>query len=554
MTTTISRYGRAAAAAAVLATALLAGCTGHPTGGSAAVRPPTHRPPTYQLAPPPLLASSWASDGTRGYFVDLGSTPGAALSLYDTAWWTRAVDAATGRPPVLDASGVAGWALPILYGEPTADGTGDTAGVPPLAVAEAAAQLVTTLHVAADPTRVARHVDALRSGAMYASQRGAAGDWASTALAVTILRSVGAPVPAAVTGSLAAHAAAALRVRTLPAFFDTTLPVLAALTPAQVRAAGPALRSELAWVTGQLPAMAPIERLTAASALGPVWAAAGMAPPGPPVVCAGLTASPAGVQVDPGTGIDPQATAKAVEAGCGATVAPPPWTPLGWPDGGAAAGAVPASVAGLRIADAAGVADRYRPQLVTQLTRVWLPSATGAAADAAGLAMLCRLAGLASPPAAEPAAQLSADVAPTALPALLLAWLDRTPPGALTTPATGPDVLSAAADEIAYRIGGDRRFHTAAVAVLARLDTGGGRYAAAAGPGARPSVVATALAAWILGTPVPVDALRQAGLCDRALTCGAPGAGPADLDSPLRATAAVVSVRYPDAVSFPLAL
>jgi hypothetical protein len=326
--------------------------------------------------------------------------------------------------------------------------------------------------------------------------------------------------------------------------------VLAAVTPAQVRAAGPELRADLAWVAGQFPAMAPVERLTAASALRPVWTTAGMAPPAAAVICAGIDG---GVRVAPGTGIDPQATAKAVEAGCGVAVAPPPWTPLGWPDGGAVAGAVQASVDGMRIADATGVGDRYRPRLLTQLTSVWLAPATGAAADPVALAMLCRLAGLPAVTAARPAAEPSVDVAPTALPQLVLAWLERTPAGALATPATGADVLSAAADEVAYRIGGDRRFHSAAATVLAGLATGGGLYAATGGA-ARPSVVATALADWILGAPVPVAALQRAGLCDHRLSCGVPGAGPTDLDSPLRATAAVAALLHPDAASFPLGL
>jgi hypothetical protein len=91
---------------------------------------------------------------------------------------------------------------------------------------------------------------------------------------------------------------------------------------------------------------------------------------------------------------------------------------------------------------------------------------------------------------------------------------------------------------------------------LKRLHRGTFLFAATARANAagEPSVVATAVATWILKQKLPFNALVEVGLCDSTASCGQSGDPGIQLDSPLRATAAVTATRRPDRASFPMAL
>jgi hypothetical protein len=118
------------------------------------------------------------------------------------------------------------------------------------------------------------------------------------------------------------------------------------------------------------------------------------------------------------------------------------------------------------------------------------------------------------------------------------------------------NVFVAAASELEYRITGDRRFDDMSRAILASLAVGRGLYATAENGGpalARSSVVATAIADWILRAPMPVRALKLAGLCDQQLSCGPADGVNSPVDSTLSATSEVLTMMHPDAVTFPMA-
>src|SRR5215467_10853731 len=111
--------GGALTITAVLVVGLLAGCTAGPShpGTRAAGRSQVDAaPPVARASTAQILARSWASNGTRGFFVDVGGSPGSSMSLYDTAWWTAALVAAATPPARVDSRSVAAWLLPILYG------------------------------------------------------------------------------------------------------------------------------------------------------------------------------------------------------------------------------------------------------------------------------------------------------------------------------------------------------------------------------------------------------------------------------------------------------
>ncbi len=547
------------AATAILAAALLAGCTSthHPSSRASTPTPSS----AARLSAQGLIDESWASNGKRGFFIDAAGPTGGSMSLYDTAWWTRVlVDG--GKPLTgLRASAVGQWLVPLLDG--SADGSADSSTMPRIAVLEAAVNLATSLHLDFPRQAVAERVESLRVGPMYRSSPTAkTGDWGTTAAAIGVLREIGASPPQIVTSNLAAQIHAAITVRSRKQVLSFVIPVLSTMTAAQVRSAGTTLDDQLTWIESQLPDMTALERLSAASGTRPVLAAAGRRSWSAAEVCGRLDTADGGVRAGPNTGVDAQVTAIAIEAGCHVDAAPPPWTSAGWPDDQAISGAVPASVAGLRIAYAVGSTKQFLAAIRAQLSDVWLARTTGSDVDPAALIMLCHLTSV-TPPASLQPTDVSAAVAASAdgqsLAALLIGWLQHlkaTAPSALAPSAGVANVFEAAADELKFRLTGDNRFHAAAQTVLSKLAVTSNLYAVSPGTSgstAPPSVVATAIASWIMGTPLPSAALQRAGLCDSQMSCGRGGRN-SPIDSPLRATAAVAAILHPDQASFPIAV
>jgi hypothetical protein len=411
----------------VLAVTLLAGCTasrapaGTPHGPSAPASPTGHTPAQ-------LLTESWASNGERGFFINAAGPPGYEMSLYQTAWWLRVA----GKRAKVDPEAVGEWLLPVLYGSSSEAGLADTAGLPTMAVLRYATNLAADIQADIDSAKVDARIDSLRDNNLYKSSATASsGDWTSTAVAVSILGSLGRRPPDTVTSHLADQLPVAISLRDRGRLSTFVVPLLSTMSDQQIEALGHQLRATLSWVQAQLPLMTPLERLSAASALRSVIHRAGAAPWSATAVCAGLRSSTEGVQISADTLPDPQATAQALEAGCAVEVTPPPWTTAGWPNDQAVSGARQASVAGLRVVGAVGVRGQYADKLRRQMTEVWLPSSSADSrglGDLAGTTMLCRLLDLPTPrvpdlddPLATAVDQLGLD----SLPVLLVAHLNK---------------------------------------------------------------------------------------------------------------------------------
>lgn len=178
--------------------------------------------------------------------------------------------------------------------------------------------------------------------------------------------------------------------------------------------------------------------------------------------------------------------------------------------------------------------------------------------------MLCRILGVRDPLGHFESALKDALAAPPtaqAIPVLLQAWMQdvRYDPAGQTIATHGAalNIFAAAAAELEYRITGNRKLDDMSRRILASLAVGHGLYATAKGGGlalSRASAVATAIADWVLRVPIPMRALQRAGLCDQRRACGQSVGMNSSLDSTLRATAAVLTMLHPDAVSFPMGL
>lgn len=519
--------------------------------------------PQERLTQRGLLEQAWATNGSTGFFVDDGGAPATALSLYDTAWWQQAITDDPQRRARLDGETVAAWLLPILYGD-FHGGDADTAGMPPLAILDNAVTLANLLQIPLDGQRVATQLEDLRDGTLYRSDAKTTADWGSTAIAIKILRSVGHQPPSEVLSNLEAKVPDALASRHPANLFTFSIPVLTTMSPARMRAAGAALTNQLAWVESQLPAMIPLERLTASAALRPLVMQTTGKGWSTQAVCRGLLTTADGVKINERGTVDAQATATASKLGCVRKVTPPPWTIAGWPSTPTTASALQASVAGARIALATGTLASYTPLLLASTSRYWAPGMTTTSANLPGLSMLAKLLRSPWPVPTTMGPVTEAVKAPATMqtfPTLLTGWLSgvklATGTSAAAQQQTETSIFLAAASELKFRLTGDAKHHADSLSVLKRL-TVAGLYASTSRDGvvATPSVVATAIAAWILGEGVPVAALTAAGLCGLELTCSATirqDLG-VPLDSPLRATAAVLAVTHPDPAGFPLAL
>ncbi len=501
-----------------------------------------------------IVEQSWATNGERGFFIDASGPQGSAMSLYDTAWWSQAL--ANRRLPLarLSARSVAKWVLPILYGRPSSSAIGDIAGMPRLELLDDAIVISANLKIKIAKAIVGRRLGALRVGDMYKSNASSkAGDWGSTALAVSLFNKVGIVPPRSVTAYIVAHIPNAIAMRQVSNLANYILPLLSLMDSNQIRAFGPELRAQLAWIGTQLSSMNVMARLAVATELANVVRQSGAEPWPEATICAGLA---------PYESADSQVAADAVKLGCAGRLKVPPWTAAGWPNVETLTGAVQASVAGIRIADDVGIGARFRPQLRAELSTAWLADPPGSQGQVAGIVMLSRILGV-NLPALSLRGTLSADLAagPTAqsLPVLLIAWMYGIRGGRaiIGRVRSGQEnnILVAAADDIAYRITGNHWLLSMSHAVLARIAVGSDLYGAVRVGDAlpRPSVVATAVADWILGRSMPITALQRAELCNMQLSCGE-AADNSPIDSPLRSTAAVAALQHPDAVSFPLAL
>jgi hypothetical protein len=261
---------------------------------------------------------------------------------------------------------------------------------------------------------------------------------------------------------------------------------------------------------------------------------------------------------------DPHLTADAATLGCSVEAAPQPHTSSGWPSQEAVASARQASLDGLRLAQAIRKDGRYRASLIAQLDRVWLPEAASEQDLTQVLAvdMLARMLGMTPPPvtslSSRTAQAISGDQM-SALPVLLLAWLRGFRLSIEATATKGEersDVFTAAVLELKHKLTGEAKFHATAVEQLEKLATGDNLYRLSLVPhmSKQPSIIATAVASWILNRTFPSDAIRRARLCLGRFRCKEIVIQGTLPEPALRLAGIVAASVDRDAASFPLAL
>ncbi|MEV0127921.1 hypothetical protein AB0H83_05565 [Dactylosporangium sp. NPDC050688] len=529
------------AVAALTAAAALAACQADrpvhegaaPPAGSQAAGPAGGAPDAAQVRA--LLADSWVSDGRRGYFVDgAWSAARSPFSLYDTYWRLRLEPAAA---TTLDRDAVARWLPGALQGR---QGTSPLPAMGQIGYAVRIAAAVGAPATGAGPA-----IEALRSGGRYRTSGGSAPNWGSTALAVEALTTARLPVPDAVTETLRS----ALREEGPPWTAATAVEALVPQLQAAAVLSGAGLPPQLLArrvqqaldALGELP---DVVWLGAQAQLRQDAARLGIATTAFPLHTCDRLLRPDGTVAVPGqAAADPQLTFYARAVGCARAVVPPapPRSRAGWPAADELARALPASLAGLRLAGLLGAPDPALPdRLRASLLDVWLPALTGPGQGGAGRALAAsRLRVLAAQVAPGDRARVELAVAGwspdldddlqrllAVTDAALLTGDGERRAVAARIPVSGQrSMFSAAAEELASRLlGGDAPRHASAVATVAALRLDGGLHLVSAAPGGTPpadagSLTATVLAAWIGGTSLPVTWWAARGLC-RAGHCG----------------------------------
>ncbi|MEV4517929.1 hypothetical protein AB0K00_54350 [Dactylosporangium sp. NPDC049525] len=549
----MSEHVRRALAALLTVTVLAACQSGQrpPAGASAtpAVTPaanpaPGTAPDVGQVRT--LLADSWVSDGRHGYFVDdAWSATRSPFSLYDTYWRLR-LEQPGGT--VLDRDAVARWLPGPLQGRQS------TSPLPAMGQISYAARIASMMDIPANGAGPA--LEALRSGGRYRTTGTSAPNWGSTALAVEALTLSRLPVPDAVTATLRAALSedgppwtAATAVETLIPQLQAAAALSGAGLPPQLlaRRVQQALHAlgdqpDVVWLGAQAQLREDAARLGIPTTAFPQRGCDQLLRPDGTVAVPGQAAP------------DPQLTFYARAVGCARTVVPPspPRSRAGWPPADGIGRALPISLAGLRLARILGPPDpAMDDRLRSTLLDTWLPALSGPApAGGIGRTLVAsRLRILAAEVA--PAERTRIDLAVAGeRPDLrddlqrLLSMVDAAQladdtarrAAAAGVPASGQrSMFSAAAEELAARLGGDPARHANATATTTALRLDGGLYLVAAEPTGTPpadagSLTATVLAAWITGTSVPVTWWAGRGLC-RAGHCGENTTEAADRDS-----------------------
>lgn len=522
--------------------------------------------------PQELLRSAWATNGTVGFFVDVSGSRGNAISLYETAWWSRSLTKSPNRRSHnLDRSTVQEWLLPILYG--SSDGElADTAGMPELAVIDSAIELAINTGVAIDSGKVARRIESLRTGSMYRSDmKDNAPSWGNTAVAMKALRSIRVEPPAAVVSAAEKALMTSLDVRKPDDLVDQVIPLMAVMDEDARRRHSTEVAEQLSHIKSELPSMSALDRVTSVamirnSPLGPettAWPSS--------LVCKDLLVTPQGAAFTKGRAADSRLTANAVDAGCLSEFEPPPWMQSGWPSLQSVTSSPQASVAGLRIAKALSMTEEYRKPLTAQLTQTWLPALQSAKPDGVGnLVSVNALIGLLNADSkALPSrklgdvhAAIQDDKGLQGIPLLLSAWAEGarlSPPASVDSDVDlGANIFVAAREELKFRLTGSEGYRARATSVLQKLAIGDGTFRFEVKPGNtetnHASPIATAIAAWITQSKVDVESLRGSGACTQDLLCGGLPQNTMAVDTPLLATSAVLTSATGDTKSFPLAL
>lgn len=478
-----------------------------------------------------LLAASWASNGSLGFFVEAPDIA-QAMSLYDTRWWLDAYsDQHRSFPPGLDKAALRAWVEPLAAGRTTRGG--DAADLPPLERIDAGVAILTALGGAVDTGPIVGAVETLRDGARYRSGVSKTVDWGDTFLALSVYRRLGVTPPTQVTAGLSAQVRRSLADRNPSDLLDVTVPALSSLTKSSASAAPARLRTELQWIGTQLTELPVLGRVAVATTLTPLLAWVGLPRWATAQVCAGLSVSPSGVAASSSAAPDPQLSANALALGCTAKQDVPPWTSSGWPNRNTIETSLPASVDGMRVAAAAGTTQRYFDTLRRELARVWAPALAAKPSTTVAVAadLLSRQlhVPLVAPASRADVEKALASADPTAATAELLLGLVTYPhgigrgtvpaptsssPSDARTSRTGADLAVAIADELGARLTGNMATHaSAARTVQALYSPSTSIYSLE--PSAQASLIATIFGYWITRHALPEARLRASGMCTK---------------------------------------
>lgn len=510
-----------------------------------------------------LLRRSWAASDAAGFFVDYAGPPGTPLSLYATTWWLEVLRESRAHSLPLVGDEVGTWLPAVVRGEP---GLADTTGTPALQRLDLATMLATRMGLHLDTGAVVQQLELLRSGSRY---RTATTDkkatWAATALAVRVLVRIDSPLPAEVSQMLAKAIDKTVTDTDPNDLISYTVPLLVSMSPVQVQQHVDGLRVELVWLRSQLRRLSGLERVSLAAQLAPLVVAVNGKPWPSSEVCPGASELGA-IAGEAGRPAEPHALADALGVGCLVAFAVPPALTSGWPNDEAVASAPAASYSGYRLAKLADVGEQqYATGISNEVKSEWLPNASGE--EVLQIAALALVVGTPAPPTSQFGSKLLealGDNSTAGLPSLQLAVLngtivreqgqvEKTPRGGVGD-AEATNVYAAAADEFRYRLTKQPRFEQVSRATLTALSLGNLLYAdkAANVAARRPSLVATAIAAWSDGRSLAWSTIESGHFCSLPLACSTTPQDPGSATSyQLQALAIAVEARLQRAPAFP---
>lgn len=297
------------------------------------------------------LHDHWFTDGRVGYFLDAPGGPDDIVSLYSTLWWSRYSAAVHTKTPV-DPAVVRQWLAPLT--ELNAKGSADTATEPDMALISDAVSLAHDLGLPISKEGVSTAVQRLLVNGMYRlDSTSVSGDWGSTAMAISVLRVVGAAIPESVTRAVLQQAKAAQEDRSPDAVTSAILPLLRAsielgMDPGE-------WSSTVAWIGSQLPTLSPDAQVSIVKQIRETNTAFGSLAV-EPGTCEKLNASFSHSSSAP----DPHLAFDATQVGCDrADITIPPAGPMGWPSDRALSAAPQATYYGALIALKLGSLDDY---------------------------------------------------------------------------------------------------------------------------------------------------------------------------------------------------
>lgn len=456
-----------------------------------------------------ILASSWVTDGQRGFFVEAPAGGSSTISLYQTRWWSQ-VARQTKQKSELDDTAVGRWLKPLL--ENPANEVGDTGPMPPIERLSLAVSLAIASSTSFDHKSVADQIASLRQADQYRPSPTAAPNFTTTATAVQILRSIGEPIPNVVTDEVRREYTLALDDRTASDIPNLIVPALTAIG-AYPAADYPSIRAAIEWVADTSASADQVSRLAVSAALDQAASTVGEDPRVLRAACPSDPPTSSGA-------VDPHVLSDMLTLGCAvAGVQLPPTSSQGFPTEEALSTQIQASAQALTVAGALGVTDRYRSELAEQLRDPRTAEQPATPSPLASAVLAKSLGGRASgsPVASASGGQTSVQDCIAALAAQWVSGATADTSSWTQCQDVQGSMLGAVEDELVARLESSPAKHSAAMSEANTLSAPGHLFSMEVGE--RPDLWATLLGRWIAGQPTTFGNLEAAGFCDREFTC-----------------------------------